>query len=210
MCLYVCHICSYACILLVFFAAKTIFGIYTYANTYVYVCVCSHMPIHMCMYVYVFACITYICIYMHICVYICMYVYVCVCIPIACYNNTIFGCIFIKPRWLSGRYGLIWLRRHVFELQLRQRRFIQALIFFWSENFNPETSRMTGFLVKPWSTTKICIQAHTCKYIHVQSDTYQYMQIHAHICNTLRYRSIHTYTCIYIHIQQIVDANTDT
>ncbi len=98
----------------------------------------------------------------------------------------------------------------MFKLQLRQRRFIQALIFVGSENFTPETSRVTGFWVKPWTATQIGIQAHTCKYIHIQSDTYQYMQIHADICNTSRYRSIHTYTCIYIHIQQFVDASTDT
>ena len=64
-------------------------------------------PIHMCMYVYVFACIIYIGIYMHICLYICIYVYICVCISFVCYNNTIFHHICTKPRWLSGRYGLI-------------------------------------------------------------------------------------------------------
>ena len=143
------------------------------ANTYVYVCVC------ICLYhIY--------CIHMYVYMYICMYVYVCVYIPFACYNNTIFGHIFMKPQWLSGRYGLIWLGRQVFELQLRHRRFIPVLISFCSENLPPETSRRTGFLVKPWTATKICIQSHTCKYILIQSDTYQYMQIHAHVCNTSR------------------------
>jgi hypothetical protein len=153
-------------------------------NTYVYVWVC------ICLYH------TY-CIYMPICMYMYMYVYVCVCIPFACYNNTIFDHICMKPWWLSGRYRLIWLWWQVFELQLCQRRFIPALISFCLKNYPPVTSRRTGFLVEPWTASKICMQAHTCKYIHIQSDTYQYMYIYAHICNTSRYRWIHTYTYIY-------------
>jgi hypothetical protein len=167
-------------------------------------------PIHMCMYEYVFACIIHICIYMPICMYICMYMYVCVCIPFGCYNNTTFDHFCMKPQLLSGRYRLICLGRQVFELQLRQRHFIPALFCFCTENYPPVTSRRTGFSVEPGVTSKICIQAHTCKYIHIQPDTYQYMQMHAHTCNTSRYRWIHIYTYMYIHIQLLVDANTDT
>ena len=158
------------------------------ANTYVYVWVC------ICLY-------DVSCIYMPIWMYICMYVYVCVCIPFACYNNTIFHCNSMKPWWLSGRYRLIWLGRQVFELQLRQRSFIPVSISFCPEKLPPATSRRTEFLVEPWTASKICMQAHTCKYIHIQSDIYQYMCIYAHTSDTSWYSWIQTYTYIYIHIQ---------
>jgi hypothetical protein len=69
--------------------------IHIQSDTFQYIQIHTHIY-HTSRYRWMHTYYTYRC-YMHICMYICMYVHVSVCIPIACYNNTIFADIFMKP-----------------------------------------------------------------------------------------------------------------
>ncbi len=168
-----------------------------------YICVC------MSLYLLVSYIFVYICLY--VCIYVCMHMYVSVSLLHAIITPHLI--IFVWSH--SGSVGHWHTDSYDLGDKCSNSNFVKCILFqlyspFALKNYPPVTSRRTGFLVEAWTASKICIQAHTCKYIHIQLDTYQYMQMHAHTCNTSRYRWIHTYTYIYIHMQLLVDANTDT